>query len=182
MNGFTAEWVSAVASVLALLVVAIGSYAALRQIAHLRQGLQVEVVLRLFEQYQTPRVRDATAFARYGLAEAFADPHTREMLRIGVIFPAIETVMPLANFMESMGQLVGTKVVDPALVIDAFPVLELWELLAPTIALLRITHPEALEMFEYLAAIEVDRNAARGTTSSYPAAAKRMVLPPDEPA
>ena len=161
MNGLTPEWVSAVASVLALLVVAIGSYAALRQIAHLRQGLRTELGLRLFEQYQSKRVRTARAFVRNGLAEALAD----EQLRA-----------------RRLGFMVVAGSVDQGIVIDEFPILEIWEGLAPMIALMRVARPKVFEMFEYLATLEVDRNASRGSMSAYPAGARRMPLPAiDEP-
>jgi|GEM_PF-1947366 len=182
MNGLTPEWVSAVASVLALLVVAIGSYAALRQIAHLRQGLRTELGLRLFEQYQSKRVRTARAFVRNGLAEALADEQLRARLRDGIVTPEVERVVPLANFFESLGFMVVAGSVDQGIVIDEFPILEIWEGLAPMIALMRVARPKVFEMFEYLATLEVDRNASRGSMSAYPAGARRMPLPAiDEP-
>jgi len=169
--------VSALASVATLVIVAVGSYAALRQIEHLRRGTRVEIALRLFEQWQSPRVRDSFVFIRNELHEKLASPVVRASVLGGALDPEIDAALPVANFYENIGDLITKGELDPALIADTFPTLLVWEKCAPLIALMRVRHPYALELFEYTAVLQRDLDAKRGTAVAYPKGVARMPLP-----
>jgi hypothetical protein len=174
----SAEWISALAAVATLAIVAVGSFAALRQIEHMRRATLIEVLQRLLEQWQSARVRESFLFVRDELEAKLADPVVRAAVLAGVIDPEIFPALTVANFFEGIGDLVSKGVLDHELVADSFPTLDAWESCAPLIALMRVRRPYALELFEYIAVLQCDRDAKRGTTVAYPKGVPRMPLPP----
>jgi hypothetical protein len=174
----SAEWISALAAVATLAIIAVGSFAALRQIAHMRRATLIEVLLRLLEQWQSARVRESFLFVRDDLEGKLADPVVRAAVHEGALDAEIFPALTVANFFEGIGDLVSKGVLDHELIVDSFPTLFVWEKCAPLIALMRVRHPYALELFEYLAVLQGDRDAKRGTTVAYPKGARRMPLPP----
>ena len=174
----SAEWISAFAAAATLVIVAVGSFAALRQIEHMRRGTRVEIMLRLFEQWQSPRVRESFLFVRNELEAKLADPVVRASILGGTLDAEVDSAFAVANFFESMGDLISKGVLDHELVVDSFPTLYAWDSCAPLIALLRVRHPYALELFEYVAVLQRDCNVKRGTAVAYPKGVARMPLSP----
>lgn len=160
-----------------LVVVAVGSFAALRQIRDIRRGTTVEIILRLFEQWQSPRIRDSFTFVRNELAAKLDDPVVRAAILEGALDAKVDAAFAVANFFEGVGDLVSKGLLDHELIVDSFPTLFVWERCAPLIALLRVRHPYALELFEYVAVLQRDHNAKRGSAVAYPKGATRMTLP-----
>ena len=174
----SAEWISALAAVATLVIIAVGSFAALRQIEHMRRATLIEVLLRLVEQWQSARVRESFLFVRDDLEGKLADPKVRAAVHGGALDAEIFPALTVANFFEGIGDLVSKGVLDHELIVDSFPTLFVWEKCAPLIALIRVRHPYALELFEYIAVLQRDHDAKRGTTIAYPKGAPRMPLPP----
>jgi hypothetical protein len=166
------------AAVATLVIVAVGSFAALRQIEQMQRGTRVEVVMRLFEHWQSPRTRESFLFVRDELETKLADPVVRAAILEGELHPEIDLAIPVANFFENIGDLVNKRVLDHELIVDSFPTLFVWKSCAPLIALIRVRHPYALELFEYISVLQRDYDVKRGTAIAYPKGVPRMPLPP----
>ncbi|HEX3469144.1 MAG TPA: hypothetical protein VHT05_13780 [Candidatus Elarobacter sp.] len=172
------DWISAMAAVATLVIVAVGSFAALRQIGQMQSGTRAEVMMRLFEQWQSPRVRESFLFVRTELEAKLDDAAVRAAVIEGALHAEIDPAIPVANFFESVGALISKGMLRHELMVDAFPTLVVWEHCAPLIALLRVRHPYALELFEYVAVLQREYDKKRGSAVAYPKGTPRMPLPP----
>lgn len=171
----SAEWLTAIASLLTLAVFAVAAFAALRQIRHMRSGNQVAALLPLTEKYSEPEVR---ASLDYVLAELNRDLEDAEV-RAGVVarpaYGKARSAQLTFNFYESVGALVRAGTLDLFLVLLYFTTpSEVWELGEDYIALTRKDRgPEIFENFEALVILQ-RRYERRHGTSLFPHSMQRL--------
>ncbi len=174
----TAEWVTAASAFATLFVIALTAYAGLRQIRHMRSGNQVAALLPLTEKYSEPALQESL---QYVLSGALERDLRNEDVRRGI--QAIPTTGPgrkamtILNFYESVGALVGARVLDLDLVLRYFTLpSDLWALANDYIAITRRSRgPEVFENLEALVALE-QRYAAKRGTSLYPRNLPRLEI------
>ncbi|HEY8320994.1 MAG TPA: hypothetical protein VIG46_04275 [Candidatus Baltobacteraceae bacterium] len=176
----SAEWVTALAALGTLLVVAGTAIAALVQLRHMRAANQITALMHCRETMEAAETRRTLGFIAHELPKRLADP--AELQRIAV-FPPVDpdylAVATLGNLLESIGTLVKRGMIDKDITCDYWAaVISLaWKRTAPiTFAARKAIGNDALwENFEYLATVAEDYHARH--PSSYPPGARRM--PPD---
>lgn len=173
----TPEWLTAAASALTLVVVAITAYAALRQIKHMRSGNQVAALLPIIEKYQTAEVQASLQYALASLATDLESPAARSGVVGRPVSGPARAALAVFNFYESVGALVAAGALELQLVLRYFTLpSDLWEIGEDFIALSRRSRgPEVFENFEALVAMERAYAKARGT-SRYPRGLPHVIL------
>jgi hypothetical protein len=151
----TAEYVTALASVGTLVVIAATALAAFVQLRHLRTSNVLMVLNDFREAYERPEI----SAANEALSEVLArlqDPQSRRELAQDDSPEWARRVFPLLRLLETLGAYTNRNVVPRELVCDMWsPVLlRTWTLSAPLIAVMRRTAGPALfENFEMIAVL-----------------------------
>jgi hypothetical protein len=121
----SAEWISAIASVASLFVIALSALAALRQIAHIRTSNQIAALLTFTTRANDPQVRAATMFVMDGnldrLCDEFADSDDIAALR-----RAGEPAISVLYFWEAIGSCVVYGMLDVDVVYGTFDPIRDW--------------------------------------------------------
>jgi hypothetical protein len=173
----TPDWLSAVSSVLTLLVVTASAAAALVQLRHMRGGNQITALNEVRETFESEAFRAAILYVYRELPPLYADPDARKEL-VAVPLPAQhEQARTVANFFEHVGLFVKRRVLDGDFTADMWGdiIVNSWQRLSPMIANRRraLNHPQVWENFEYLA-IMCQRFKQRHPNGTYPKALPRM--------
>jgi len=151
----TAEYVTALASVGTLLVIAATALAAFVQLRHLRTSNVLMVLNDFREAYERPEM----SAAREALPRVVArlqDPASRQELAQADTPEWVRSVFPLLRLLETLGTYTNRNVVPRDLVCDMWSpvVLWAWTMSAPLIAVMRRTAGPALfENFELIAVL-----------------------------
>ena len=151
----TAEYITALASVGTLLVIAATALAAFVQLRHLRTSNVLMVLNHFREAYEQPEM----SAAREALPEVVArlqDPEARRELAQEDSPDWARPVFPLLRLLETLGSYTNRKVVPWDLVCDMWSpvVLWAWTTSAPLIAIMRRRGGPALfENFEMIAVL-----------------------------
>jgi hypothetical protein len=152
----TAEYVTALASVGTLLVIAASALAAFVQLRHLRTNNVLMVLNDFREAYERPEMQAALK-AIPGVVARLEDPESRRALVRGTAPPEwVRPVFPLLRLFELLGSYTNRDVVPRDLVCDTWSpaVLSIWTEISPLIAVMRRTAGPALfENFEMIAVI-----------------------------
>lgn len=174
----SAEWLTAAASAVTMIVIAVTAYAALRQIRHMRSGNQVAALLPLIAEYQRPEMQQSLNYVLETLAKDLEDPAVRAgVVSVPARGPSREA-MRVLNFYESVGALVCARVLDLELILRYFTLpSDLWTLTVDYIALTRRSRgPEIFENLEAMVALEL-AYAKRHGTSRFPKHLARLDVP-----
>jgi hypothetical protein len=172
----SAEWVTAIGTVGTFAVITASAIAALVQLRHMRGSNQIIALTECRETLESPAFRDAQRFVSYELPKRLRDP--QECLKIAQLpfvgeYEAIGTV---ANFFESMGVFVKSRIIDERIACDfwAYVVLRNWNALLPVTTFVRETlESNALwENFEYMAMLS--QSYSQKNPTSYPPNLGRM--------
>jgi len=173
----SAEWMTAIASLLTLVVVAVAAFAALRQISHMHSANQVAALLPLTEKYSSPEMRDSLDYAIGSFRKDLEDPEVRAGVLARPAYGKSRDALPIFNFYESIGALVRAGTLDLFLVLLYFTTPgEMWEVGEDYIALTRSTRgPEVFENFEALVILQ-QRYEKRHGTSLFPRNMQRLEM------
>jgi hypothetical protein len=174
----SAEWLTAIASLLTLMVVAVAAFAALRQIRHMHSANQVAALLPLTEKYSEPSMRASLDYALGELRGDLEDPEVRAGVLARPAYGKARAALLIFNFYESVGALVRAGTLDLFLVLLYFATPgEMWEVGEDYIALVRKNQgPEIFENFEALVILQ-RRYEKRHGTSLFPRNMQRLALP-----
>ncbi|HEY8320478.1 MAG TPA: hypothetical protein VIG46_01630 [Candidatus Baltobacteraceae bacterium] len=173
----SAEWLTAIASLLTLVVVAVAAFAALRQIRHMHSANQVAALLPLTEKYSESAMRASLDYAIGELRKDLEDPEVRAGVLARPAYGKARAAMPIFNFYESVGALVRAGTLDLFLVLLYFTTPgEMWEIGEDYIALTREGRgQEIFENFEALVILQRRYERRRGT-SLFPRNMQRLPL------
>jgi hypothetical protein len=172
----TAEEVTALASVGALLVISATAIAGFIQLRHMRTTNQLTVLNTFREAYESPVIttaRDAMPDAR----ERLGNPESRRELTAGTTPEWARRVFPLMRLFETLGNYTNRNIVPRDLVCDLWSpvVVGNWNDCAPLIAVMRRRAGSALfENWEMLAVLS--RRWIDEGRESYPKHLPRMEL------
>jgi len=152
----TAEYVTALASVGTLLVIAASALAAFVQLRHLRTNNVLMVLNDFREAYERPEMAAAQQ-AMPAAVRRLEDPESRRELARATVSPEwVRSVFPLLRLFETLGSYTNRNVVPRDLVCDMWSpvVLSVWTECAPLISVMRRTAGPALfENFEMIAVL-----------------------------
>ena len=171
------EWLSAIASLLTLIVVAASAAAALIQLRHMRGANQIIALNEIRETFDTDRFRDAIRYVYRELPRLYEDPAARADLVASPLPAQYEPARAVANFFENVGMYVKRGVLDKNFTADMWGgiILTSWIRMAPMIANRRRVQdaPEIWRNFEYLAVI-CQQFRERHPHGNYPKTVPRM--------
>ena len=171
------EWLSALASVLTLLVVAASAIAALLQLRHMRSGNQIVALNEVLERIQSEEFRDTIRYVYRELPKLYDDPAARKALVSYPLPTQYEQARTLANFFENVGTFVKRGVIDVTITADMWGdvILTSWLALSPMITNRRkvLNEPRLWENYEFLAMV-CKRFKERHPDGTYPKGLPRM--------
>jgi hypothetical protein len=152
----TAEYVTALASVGTLLVIAATALAAFVQLRHLRTSNVLMVLNDFREAYERPEM-SAAREALPRVLSRLEDPESRRQVAQAAAAPDwLRTVFPLFRLLEILGAYTNRNVVPRDLLCDMWApaVLSIWTESVPLIAVLRRkAGPALFENFEMIAVL-----------------------------
>jgi Tfp pilus assembly protein PilN len=119
------SWISAIASVASLVLVAVSAVAALRQITHIRLANQSETLLAIVGLMQQPKIHEIIQFVHEGQLDAICDDLGDAPALVDVQ-RALTTFMPLLNACETVGGCVVYKMIDARVVFGMFLPSSIW--------------------------------------------------------
>jgi len=173
----TPEWISAIASLVTMIVIGASAIAALLQLRHMRGSNQIELVANWTEAIEGENFQRALAFITRDLRPLLADTERLRNLSWTPIPPELQAVRTVANHFESVGSFVRRGIIQADVACDlwAYLVVRLWNESLPVLTYARhVSGTNAIwENFEYLAFISkhwVDEHP----NGTYPAGIKRM--------
>lgn len=174
----TAEWVTALAAVGTLVVVAASSLAALRQLRHMHDANQLAVLNDLRTYLQSDDARASLLLVTEFPARA-EDPAFRHQVldQTSAEYVHLRNVL---NFFDQLGAIVKHRMVERDLVCDLTSpiVTRTWDSLSPFISTVRAQHGLRFwEDFEYLV-IECRRFRQRFPHGTFPKHFAPLALPP----
>jgi len=160
------EAVSALATLASAIVVAVAATAAVMQIRHIHLGNQLEVVLRIYERYDSGEMAEARRYVYETLPDVIQDEPTRRAMAATVLDPRIAV---LTGFYMEIGALIADGLLEERLINRLGPsVARAWNVLAPLAAELRSLNPEPIWAgFEFFAALH-ERTTADQRIRRYP--------------
>jgi len=166
----SAEWVTAVASAGTFVVIAASAIAALIQLRHSRGSNQIIALNECRETLESTEFRDAQRFVSYELPKRLRDPAECKKVAQLPFVGEYEAIATVANFFESMGLFVKSRIIDRHIACDfwSYIVLRNWNALLPVTTYVRqALHTEALwENFEYMAMLS--KRYSEKHASDYP--------------
>jgi hypothetical protein len=150
------ELLGAIANIVTLFVVGISALAAVRQLRHYRDANQLQAIISVVHDFKDEKLQLALRYVQVELPARMQDAAYRdELSRVGFVDSETHPEMQVCNWFNEMGTLLKNRLVDEATFLDLFHRLAAyyWNLLTPTIALLRRNRGDwQYENFEYLAA------------------------------
>jgi hypothetical protein len=173
----SAEWVTAVASLLTFVVIAGSAVAAIVQLRHMRSSNQIAALTEIRETYESPEFQTAALYVMGDLQNLYVHPSAREQMMCAALPADFHRVRIVANLFESVGAFVRYGLLDRNMTCDiwGYVVIRHWNALAPFIKnrRRRMDNPALFENFEYLAALSKRWAAAHGP-GNYPSTLPRM--------
>lgn len=157
MVDMTPEWISAIASIVTMVVIGASAIAALMQLRHMRGSNQIELIANWTEAIEGEQFQRALAFVSKDLKTILSDVQKVRSLSWNPIPPELQSVRTVANNFESIGSFVRRGIIEPDVACDlwALVVTLAWDFSVPVVTeVRRIVGTEALwENFEYMASI-----------------------------
>ncbi len=171
------EFWSSLWSFLTLLVIGATVVPAVLQMRHLSSNNQIQSLLSLEHDFNEPHLQAAFHYVQHELPARLEDPAYRgELTRIGFVDPQHHPEMKVCNWFDQMGTFVKNGLVGERAFFELFGRLvdRYWELLSPTIALLRRERgPRQYQNFEYMTS-RYRLWAKKHPTGLYPASVPRL--------
>ena len=164
------EYVNTAAALITVIIVAVAAVAALVQLRHLRASNQLNAHLKLLELEQSPFLEERFHFVRTQLPDKMKDPDFRASLDAQIVDRTIHPERHIIAWYEHIGSWMKHGLIDEDAYLEiASPYIDqFWQLLEPTVAIMRRTRtPWLLEDFEYLAA-RAKRWLAEHPRGNYP--------------
>lgn len=153
----TPEWISAIASIVTMVVIGASAIAALLQLRHMRGGNQIELIANWTEVIEAERFQTAFAFVSTELPGILSDPEKVRSLSWNPIPPELQPVRTVANHFESIGSFVRRGIIEADVACDlwAFVVMASWNASLPVVTQVRhnVNSDALWENFEYMAAL-----------------------------
>ena len=145
------EAITAVASLITALVIAVSAVVAIVQIKHLRASNQLAAAMSLMGDLEL--LTESRSFVATMLEEKMKDPAFRAELETGRFDRNKHVEIQLGNYWEKFGILLRKGLLDRQLFLDwgSQGCLRDWRLLRGVTRLIRIGSPQVWRDFEYLA-------------------------------
>jgi hypothetical protein len=158
------EIVSAVSSIVTTIIIGATAIAAVSQIRQLRLSTQLEGLLALHREFNSPEMSHVRAYVKDELPALLRDERYKQSLLAGDTNLHTHKEFLLCNYWEKVGSLVREGVLDPGLYLDigAYRCVEHWEQLRPSIELVRKVEPLQWESFDYMVGLSRDYLRRRG--------------------
>jgi hypothetical protein len=173
----TPEWISAIASIVTMVVIGASAIAALLQLRHMRSSNQIELIANWTEVIEGEQFQRAFAFVYQDLAKILAEPEKLQGRPWNPVPPELEPVRTVANHFESIGSFVRRGIIEPEVACDlwAFIVTLAWDASLPVVTHVRhrAGTDSVWENFEYLTLIS-KREIERRPEGSYPPSEPRL--------
>lgn len=146
------EMLGALAAVGTLLVIAATAVAAVIQLGHMRASNQINTALAIFAQSHGLQMEDRFGFVVNELPEKMQDPAFRAGYASTPVDRHTHPEMYVLDYYHQLGNFLILKLVDERVVMsqELLRATAFWQLLEPSIAILRRTTPLAYIGFEYL--------------------------------
>jgi hypothetical protein len=177
----TPEWISAIASIVTMLVIGASAIAALMQLRHMRSSNQIEVIANWTEAIEGEPFQRALAFILRDLPAMLAQPEKLRELSWTPVPAELQQVRTVANHFESIGSFVRRGIIESDVACDlwAYVVVRAWTESVPVLTYARrLAGTDALwENYEYMALLS-KRWIEMHPNGSYPSHEPRM--PKDE--
>jgi hypothetical protein len=174
MNWEALNTIAAFGSDTLLLLAAV---AAIIQLRHLRNGNDLQGLLKVLEMAYQPAIQDAFDFLTHTFPEKIKDPKFRHELLVHPIDSHVHKELIAMEYYERLGSYVKNHLIPADLYLDCSSPQLYWDSLAPVIATMRQKHgAAAYENFEYLVVRAQDWDA-RYPTGAYPKNVRRLRLP-----
>lgn len=167
-----------IASAGTFVVIAATAIAAFIQLRHIRGGNSIAALTECREVLESEEFAAAQRFVAYTLPEMLKDPEVRRRLTKSPLDEDLRPVNVVGNFFEGLGSFIRFGVIDREIASALWSgiVVRNWELLAPTLAIMRRTAGPALwEQFEYLVKVSRDWDR-RYPYGIYPSGMERLRL------
>lgn len=149
------EGLTAIASLITALVIAVTAIIAVVQIRHLRTANQLAAALKLYDEVDDSDFRKVRTFVQTELAERMKDPAFLEDLTSGRFDRDVHLEIRLGNYWEKFGLLLRTGLLDRRLFLDwgAQACLRDWRTMRDVTKAVRVGSPEVWRDFEFLARV-----------------------------
>lgn len=151
----TPEWISAIASIVTMLVIGASAIAALLQLRHLRSSNQIELIANWTEHIEAEHFQNAVAFVTNDLRVLLADESRLHDLSWTPLPAELRPLRMIANHFESVGSSVRRGVIEADVACDlwAYLVVRVWDGILPVTTYMRYKTGAIgiWENFEYLA-------------------------------
>lgn len=173
----TPEWISAIASIVTMVVIAASAVAALLQLRHMRGSNQIELIANWTEVIEGEQFQHAFSYVDNELQNVLKDPGQLRLLPWNPVPAQLQPVRTVANHFESIGSFVRRGIIEPDVACDlwAFVVARAWDACVPVIThVRRMAGTDSIwENFEYLALLS-KRTMQEHTHGSYPKNVARL--------
>jgi hypothetical protein len=170
---------STIADIGTFFVIAATAFAAFVQLRHLRSNNELQAFLAVERDFHSAELQRAFEFVQTNLQARMGDAAFRqELAAIGFIDAQKHPEMEVCNWFDKVGMLVKAGFVHEEVFFAMFGRLVdyYWNVLAPTIAVLRRKRgPMQYESFEYIA-MRAKRWRAAHPNGNYPARTPRATL------
>lgn len=148
-------WISAAASLVSALIVAVTALAAFRQLRHYRNANDIVVYLRLIEQMDSPAMLEARAAVAVMARRFEADPTYRQGLTDPAFLPdELRPVAAMLRFLEHISVLVIKGGIAEGLILAEYAdiFVGIWDHMYPAMLERRVAFgPQTARAFEHLA-------------------------------
>lgn len=151
----TPEALTAYSTLGTVIVIGASAVAALQQLRHMRASNELDAVLSLQRDFQSPQVQSALHYVQEQLPGRMEDPLYREDLAaIGFINVERHPELIVCNWFEQMGTFLKHGLISESTVMDLYARLIrfYWNALSPAVAVMRRRRGSGqYSQFEYLA-------------------------------
>jgi hypothetical protein len=176
----TAEMLTALATFLTVIVIGASAIAALIQLRHMRGSNELEAVLALQHDFQTPDMQAALQYVQQQLPEKLEDDiYRRELAAIGYISIERHPELRVCNWFAQMGTFLKHGLISESTLMDLYArlVRYYWTALAPAVAIMRRKRGDGqYSEFEYLA-LRANVWLAQYNGGAFPRGTARPALP-----
>ena len=171
------EWVSAIASLVTMVVIGASAIAALLQLRHMRGSNQIVLIANWTEAIEGEQFQRALTFLFRELPVILEQPEKLRGLSWEPVPPELQAFRTVANHFESVGSFVRRGIIDEDVACDlwAYLVVRAWNASIPVATYVRhCSGTDAVwENFEYLALL-TKRWLDAHPNGTYPAGEPRM--------
>ena len=166
-----------IVSFLTFIVIFATAYAAVRQLRHLRNGNDLQGLLKVLETAYQPAIQEAFDFLTHQFPDKMKDPQFRRELLEHPIDSHVHKELIAMEYYERLGSYVKNHLIPADLYLDCSSPEHYWDTLAPVVATMRSKYgSSAYENFEYLVVRGQDWDATH-PGGNYPKNIRRLALP-----